>query len=260
MNPAKVEKLTAAHSPIFLIVFFSILIFLIGLVCGYFVGTNQPSSTLNTKLNQTPSPTPSGRKWPQVTSEEKNIKIGKSSPQIGILFNGIENTTYDEITYTYQQIPYTLFDFHLPDKNIMGEGQKIKRESSDNSYLEFIYEGFRLKPLITLRTQLEQTPGYYPTTIYDGAYEIVVNKNNIRMKKQYSTGPGYLEYKVEFTTPTPVDSKYPYRYYSFSTSIPTITDKYNFDTFSKNPMAWVKNNQIPEFMALDTFIQSIVAK
>ncbi len=48
----------------------------IGLASGYYLGNNHQSSSPLT-ITPSPTPIPHGRPWPQIISEEKNIKTGK---------------------------------------------------------------------------------------------------------------------------------------------------------------------------------------
>lgn len=252
--------ITPTATSSFIFILGAIGIFILGIATGFFLSYAQEKKpvTISSQL----TPTPKEQQIPEKISEKKNIKLGNQSPEIGIQFEGIEKTTYDEIEYLYRNNKYIRLGFHLPHKEFSGVGQKIGGYSSyDGSYLVSMYEGTFLKPLNILHAQLEQSPGYYPATIYDGAYEIFINKNGVRMKKKYVMVPGYLFYTIELITPTPAASRaYPNRYYSFNSSIFIPGEKYDTTTLSKNPQIWVKNNYISEFIALDTFVESIRAK
>lgn len=236
----------------------AIVIYVLGFFSGIMlVDRNEMSASKISESTPFISPTPVNNDlpFPKTISEKKNIKVGKRSAELGIRFADNEKITYDLTDFLYQQIQYPFFDFHLPEKDIRGAGQKLQSDFYGD-YLQFIYEGFQLKPLEMLSKKLEQSDGYYPATIYDETdYDIFTNKNGVKMKRAYLHLPGYVMYQIEFLISSKADSKYPYRYYTFSTSVSTL-EKYNFKNISSNP-TWVKQHQIPEFIQLDKFIETI---
>ena len=237
-----------------LFVLLAFAIFILAFAVGYYVGLTHQKNITTTKPTPEASSTILPPPWPETISEEKNRKIGEKPPELGIQFAGMEKTTYDKTTYSYQNASYTLLNLALPDKDIQGIGHTLKNDEN-GSYLEFVYEGFVIKDLDILSRQLAQSPGYYPDTIYSSSYQIFTNKNGIKMKKQYGLLPGYIEKRVEFIISSGKVS-YPYSLYKFSTYY-SSNSKYSFDLPNTNSFAIIDGYQIPQFTALDKFIETI---
>ncbi|MDO8658295.1 MAG: hypothetical protein Q7K55_06135 [Candidatus Levybacteria bacterium] len=194
--------------------------------------------------------------FPKDISTKINQPIGKRNNEINVSFDGSDKTTYDEIKYSFKGQEFIYLKLNLIDENLRGNVQKFKEES--DNYLNFIYEGAFVRSISNLLKELEQTPGVYLRSIYNEPYEIFKNKNNIKIKRQYSLVPGYILYKVEFISNIPYDSNYKHRYYSFGTDSSILGDKsFGESEFYKDPINWIKRNPQKNFKDLDTFIDTI---
>lgn len=219
-------------------------------------GLNQKINDLENRTQQNQqSAVQSASPYPQAVSEKKNLAIGKKADEVNVKFENSENTTYDEIKYSFKGDGFVQLKLHLSNKDISGEVQKFNTDS--DSYLDFVYEGVSVQPLATLFRELEQNPSVYPKSIYNNAYEIFTNKNKIKMKKQYYLVPGYLIYEVEFISPISYDTRYHNRYYSFTAGTFIADKNFNEGDFYKDPVAWIKKNPQKAFQNLDIFVDTI---
>ncbi|MDO8658612.1 MAG: hypothetical protein Q7K55_07750 [Candidatus Levybacteria bacterium] len=194
--------------------------------------------------------------FPKDISTKINQPIGKRSNEINVSFDGSDKTTYDETKYSFKGQEFIYLKLNLADKDFRGNVQKLKQES--DNYLDFIYEGAFVRSISNLLKELEQNLGVYPRSIYNEPYEIFKNKNNIKIKRQYSLVPGYILYSVEFISNIPYDSNFKHRYYSFETDASIVGDKsFGESEFYKNPINWIKRNPQKNFKDLDAFIDTI---
>lgn len=219
------------------------------IIAAFYLGRITSTKPLVQKT-LTPSASPVANNeslFPTVISEKKDLKINDRSNEVNMKFDGWEKTTYKETKYFFEGKEFVVLDLKLPNENILGQIQKFNTET--DKYLDFVYEGVNSDSLYTLFRELDQPVGKYPASIHNGAYEIFVNRNNIKMKKKYYQVPGYLVEEVEFVVPILYDVHYINRYYSFTTSI--------FIAETGKTIEQIKNNPPKEFQELEAFIDTI---
>ena len=240
-----------------------ILLPIIGFYLGKYYEQNldQQKILLLQTANRQVQPTPdeSNANFPTVISQTKNIKlntqISSNMNAVTITFPGASNTTYDKTIYHVKGNDFTILDLHF--NNLSTTGQVQEFDTPSDNFINFVYESYTLDSAGTLMNQLDQSVGFYPQTIYDGAYEIFTNMHGIKMKRQYSLFPGYVTEKIEFVSPVPFDDKFHYRHYIFEAPASTLGENFDKSAFYTSPFTWVKNNPQQNFQKLDWFIDTI---
>ncbi len=132
----------------------------------------------------------------KITGQKKNIKVDKRSYDLKIYFKDYQKHTYNHTVYKYMNKTFVIYEL-----NDLFNGS-VQPLGADSEILNpIVYEGRGFYSIEKLQQELQQPPGMY------SKYEILVNKNGIKMKKSIAGVPGYSFVQYEFIEKN--------RYYSF---------------------------------------------